>query len=351
MATAQSLSVRIDRYIVKHDPHTLNLLCLFHQTHTYSPAHIHTRPFSPTPTAFIPFKDIEPYTAETKDDFIKKVKKAKKQLPGAITEAEADLAKPKEDRAPGPPDTKTIRKREREEKRKAKELEKKRKQEEDKLKKKTKKKKQQQKKSKADGAEEGGSGKKKGKEKKQGSKKRGRDAEAEGEKKKKKAKVGGAASTSTSEEGGKVKKMKKDFERESEDERFIRLSRNLKFMLEDESPNVPKICSTLVGNKDSYCWGKRGESLDCVCACVPSVLPVTLPPWIDFLTHAYAHPHMHTHPHTHKLGTGEAVVHRGFHHEADGDRCGAHGQEPAQERQPRHPGSSQGGFQQVEGQL
>lgn len=43
-----------------------------------------------------------------------------------------------------------------------------------------------------------------------------------------------------------VKKWKKDFERESEKDRFNRLSRNLQIMLEDENLNVPKICSTLV---------------------------------------------------------------------------------------------------------
>jgi hypothetical protein len=43
-----------------------------------------------------------------------------------------------------------------------------------------------------------------------------------------------------------VKKWKKDFERESEKDRFNRLSRNLQIMLEDEILNVPKICSTLV---------------------------------------------------------------------------------------------------------
>lgn len=40
--------------------------------------------------------------------------------------------------------------------------------------------------------------------------------------------------------------MKKDFEKESEEDRFNRLSRNLQILLEDQDLNVPKICSTLV---------------------------------------------------------------------------------------------------------
>lgn len=43
--------------------------------------------------------------------------------------------------------------------------------------------------------------------------------------------------------------MKKDFEKESEEDRFNRLSRNLQILLEDQALNVPKICSTLVIRK------------------------------------------------------------------------------------------------------
>ena len=45
--------------------------------------------------------------------------------------------------------------------------------------------------------------------------------------------------------------MKRDFEKESEEDRFNRLSRNLQILLDDdENLNVPKICSTLVRKGD-----------------------------------------------------------------------------------------------------
>ena len=71
---------------------------------------------------------------------------------------------------------------------------------------------------------------------------------AAGEKKKKKRpKTAGEGTAGVGAGTAKgVKKMKKDFEKESEEDRFNRLSRNLQILLEDQDLNVPKICSTLV---------------------------------------------------------------------------------------------------------
>lgn len=66
-------------------------------------------------------------------------------------------------------------------------------------------------------------------------------------KKKKRPKTAGEGTAGAGAGAAKgVKKMKKDFEKESEEDRFNRLSRNLQILLEDQDLNVPKICSTLV---------------------------------------------------------------------------------------------------------
>jgi hypothetical protein len=43
-----------------------------------------------------------------------------------------------------------------------------------------------------------------------------------------------------------AKKAKADFAAETEKERFLRLTKNLSILLDDDDLNVPKICSTLV---------------------------------------------------------------------------------------------------------
>eukprot|EP00624_Nannochloropsis_granulata_P004118 evm.model.NODE_30747_length_47682_cov_25.534710.5 len=158
---------------------------------------------------------------------IKALKRDKAKIADAIKEASEEADKPKEERSPGPPDTKSIKKQEQEEKKLAKMLERERKKEEKKAKKKK---------------EQGAAGKKKRK------KEEGDGAAGEEKKKKKKKRpktpcegVGGAGTGATKG----TKKMKKDFEKESEEDRFNRLSRNLQILLDDQNLNVPKICSTL----------------------------------------------------------------------------------------------------------
>ncbi len=151
----------------------------------------------------MPFKNIAPWTKSNEASFVKALKRDKAKIGDAIKKADEDAARPKEERSPGPPDTKSVRKQEREAKKAAKEKERARKKEMKKLQDGKKKKKQQQ---------------------QQQPKKRARGEGAE--------------------EGSK-KKAKKDFEKESEEERFQRLSRNLQILLEDDDLNVPKICSTL----------------------------------------------------------------------------------------------------------
>ncbi|GAB5030967.1 Hypothetical protein NocV09_00402420 [Nannochloropsis oceanica] len=176
--------------------------------------------------AAVPFKNIELFTKANEAVMIKALKRDKAKIADAIKEALEEADKPKEERSPGPPDTKSIKKQEQEEKKKAKMLERQRKNEEKKTKRME---------------DQGATGKKK-------RKKYEEDGDAGEEKKKKKKRpntslerVGGSGAWATKG----PKKMKKDFEKESEEERFNRLSRNLQILLDDQNLNVPKICSTL----------------------------------------------------------------------------------------------------------
>lgn len=219
----------------------------------------------------MPFKSVLPWTDENMGALTKVVKQYKAKLPGAIEAAGADGAKPKDERNPGPPDVKAIRKvifqsthprphcgevgrlqhtggkhlsshahkhitpttpnpqqereaqrAEREEQRRARQAERR---------------------AARDAAK---------KERRAERKRRGGAAAAGGGGKKKRKKKGGEGGG-----GGAAKKAKADFSKETEEERFGRLSRNLEILLEDGSGegegggggnelNVPKICSTLV---------------------------------------------------------------------------------------------------------
>ena len=61
-------------------------------------------------TAGVPFKSVLPWTPENNEALAKACNKYKNKLPGAIEAAEADMGRPKDDRNPGPPDVKAIRK-------------------------------------------------------------------------------------------------------------------------------------------------------------------------------------------------------------------------------------------------
>lgn len=58
----------------------------------------------------MPFKSILPWTPENNEALAKACNKYKNKLPGAVEAAEADLGRPEDDRNPGPPDVKAIRK-------------------------------------------------------------------------------------------------------------------------------------------------------------------------------------------------------------------------------------------------
>ena len=87
-------------------------------------------------TAAVPFKNIELFTKANEAVMIKALKRDKAKIADAIKEALEEADKPKEERSPGPPDTKSIKKQEQEEKKLAKMLERERKKEEKKAKKK-----------------------------------------------------------------------------------------------------------------------------------------------------------------------------------------------------------------------
>lgn len=84
--------------------------------------------------AAVPFKNIELFTKANEAAMVKALKRDKAKIADAIKEASEEAAKPMEERSPGPPDTKSIKKQEQEEKKLARALERQRKKEEKKAK-------------------------------------------------------------------------------------------------------------------------------------------------------------------------------------------------------------------------
>ena len=78
----------------------------------------------------MPFKNIELFTKANEAAMVKALKTGKAKIADAIKEASEEAAKPMEERSPGPPDTKSLKKQEQEEKKLARALERQRKKEE-----------------------------------------------------------------------------------------------------------------------------------------------------------------------------------------------------------------------------
>jgi hypothetical protein len=93
--------------------------------------------------------------------------------------------------------------------------------------------------------------------------------------------------------------MKKDFEKESEEDRFNRLSRNLQILLEDQDLNVPKICSTLVIRKGDRSTSRKRIESHQITLVSRSHFSSLFSPFSN---------------------TGEAVVHGRDHRATDGER-------------------------------
>ncbi len=98
--------------------------------------------------------------------------------------------------------------------------------------------------------------------------------------------------------------MKKNFEKESEEDRFNRLSRNLQILLEDQDLNVPKICSTLVEKRRGQ-KHHPGASRATIDSHHITRLTLTFCPSSLFSSFSI---------------TGEAVVHGRDHRATDGER-------------------------------
>lgn len=89
-----------------------------------------------SPPAAVPFKNVELFTKANEAVMVKALKRDKGKIADAIKEAAEEAARPMEERSPGPPDTKSIKKQEKEERKRARELERQRKKAEKKAKKK-----------------------------------------------------------------------------------------------------------------------------------------------------------------------------------------------------------------------